>query len=104
MLLSDYNKHVLLPEKQFEGFQRPEPFLTRPASQHAEWIEACKTGSPTGSNFEYAGWLTETNHLGNVAYRAGKKLQWDPVNLRATNCPEAQPFIQREYRSGWKLV
>jgi hypothetical protein len=104
MLLSDYGKHVLLPEKQFEGFQRPEPFLTRPASQHAEWIEACKTGSPTGSNFEYAGWLTETNHLGNVAYRAGKKLEWDPVKLRATNCPEAQPFIQREYRNGWKLV
>jgi predicted dehydrogenase len=104
MLLSDYGKHVLLPEKQFEGFQRPEPFLSRPASQHAEWIEACKTGSPTGSNFEYAGWLTETNHLGNVAYRAGKKLQWDPVNLRASNAPEAQPFIQREYRNGWKLV
>ena len=31
-------------------------------------------------NFEYAGWLTEANHLGNVAYRAGKKLEWDPVN------------------------
>ncbi len=104
MLLADYNKYVLLPEKDFEGFKRPEPFLTRPVSQHAEWIEACKTGSPTGSNFEYAGWLTETNHLGNVAYRAGKKLQWDPVKMQATNAPEAQRFIQREYRSGWKLL
>jgi hypothetical protein len=26
------------------------------------------------------------------------------VKLRATNCPEAQPFIQREYRNGWKLA
>ncbi len=33
------------------------------------------------SNFEYAGWLTEANHLGNVAYRAGKKLEWDPVRM-----------------------
>lgn len=104
MLLSDYGKHVLLPEKDFEGFKRPEPFLTRPASQHAEWLEACKTGSPTGSNFDYASWLTETNHLGNVAYRAGQKLQWDPVAMRATNCPEAQRFIQRDYRNGWKLA
>ena len=41
--------------------------------------------------------------LGNVAYRVGQKLQWDPVNLKATNCPEADRFIQREYRKGWTL-
>ena len=56
------------------------------------------------SNFEYAGWLTEANHLGNVAYRAGKKLEWDPVKLAATNAPEAEPFIRREYRKGWSLA
>jgi hypothetical protein len=39
-----------------------------------------------------------------VAYRAGKKLAWDPDQLRARNAPEAQRFIQREYRKGWKLV
>jgi hypothetical protein len=26
------------------------------------------------------------------------------VNLRAKNAPEAQPFIQREYRKGWSLA
>jgi predicted dehydrogenase len=104
MLLSDYGKHVLLPENNFKDYQGPEPFLPRVEGHHAEWILACKTGSPTGSNFEYAGWLTETNHLGNVAYRAGKKLQWDSVNLRATNAPEADPFIRRDYRDGWKLT
>ena len=30
--------------------------------------------SLTSANFEYSGWLTEANHLGNVAYRVGKKL------------------------------
>jgi predicted dehydrogenase len=104
MLLSDYSKHLLLPEKDFKDFQGPEPFIPRIESHHAEWIQACKTGSPTGSNFEYAGWLTETNHLGNVAYRVGKKLQWDPRQLRATNAPEADPYIRRDYRDGWKLV
>jgi predicted dehydrogenase len=104
MLLSDYGKHVLLPEKDFKDYEGPEPFIPRIEGQHAEWIQACKTGSPTGSNFDYAGWLTETNHLGNVAYRAGKKLEWDPEKLRATNAPEADPFIRRDYRDGWKLV
>ena len=29
MLLSDYTKHVLLPEKQFADFERPKPFIEK---------------------------------------------------------------------------
>ncbi len=104
MLLSDYGKHTLLPEDKYADFKRPDPFIPKSLGHHAEWINACKTGEPTTCNFEYAGWLTEANHLGNVAYRAGKKLEWDPVKLRATNAPEIEPLIRRKYRKGWKLV
>ena len=104
MLLSGYGKHVLLPEDKFRDFQRPEPFIPKSLGHHAEWIHACKTGAPTTCNFEYAGWLTEANHLGNVAYRVGRKLQWDPVALQATNVPDAEPLIRREYRKGWRLA
>jgi predicted dehydrogenase len=104
MLLSDYSKHLLLPEKQFVDFKRPEPFIPKSLGHYAEWIHACKTGAPTTCNFEYAGWLTESNHLGNVAYRAGKKLEWDAEQMKASNCPEADAFIHREYRTGWKLA
>ncbi len=104
MLLSDYGKHVLLPEKEFAGFKPPEQFIAKSLGHWAEWIHAAKTGSPTTCNFEYAGWLTECNHLGNVALRSGKKLEWDPVSMKATNCPEADAFIHREYRKGWKLA
>lgn len=103
MLLSDYGRHVLLPEKQFADFQHPEPSIPRSIGHHAEWILACKTGAPTTCNFEYSGWLTEANHLGNVAYRTGKKLEWDTVNLRCPNAPEADQFLRREYRPGWSL-
>ena len=47
--------------------------------------------------------MSETLALGNVAYRVGTKLEWDPVQLKATNCPEADQYIQREYRPGWEL-
>jgi len=104
MLLSDYGKHVLLPEDKFEGFEPPEPFIPKSRGHHAEWLHACKTGEPTTCNFDYAGWMTEANHLGNVAFRAGKRLEWDAENLRATNAPEADRFIRREYRRGWNLV
>ena len=104
MLLADYAKYQLLPEQDFADFKPPEPFIPSSPGHHAEWIHACKTGEPTGSNFEYAGWLTEANHLGNVAYRLGKKIQWDAENLVAKGCPEADPIIRREYREGWSLA
>lgn len=104
MLLADYSKHVLLPEKDFEGFQRPARKFPRPESHHAEWLAACKGGPKALSNFDYAGWLTEANHLGNVAYRTGRKLHWDAKAMRDWHVPEADKFITREYREGWRLV
>jgi len=104
MLLADYSRHMLLPEATYAGFVPPEPFIPASLGHHAEWVHACKTGAPTTCNFEYAGWLTEANHLGNVAYRTGKKLEWDPVALQAANAPEAAQFIRRQYREPWKLV
>jgi hypothetical protein len=95
---------VLLPEDKFQDFRRPEPFLPRVASHYADWLNGCRTGEPTSADFEYSGWLTEANHLGNVAYRVGKKLQWDPESMRATNAPEADPLIRCEYRRGWELA
>src|SRR5262249_2208381 len=55
-----------------------------------EWVKAMRAGKPeiAVSNFDYSGMLTEAVLLGNVAMRAGKKLEWDGPNLKATNCPE----------------
>jgi hypothetical protein len=55
------------------------------------------------SNFNYAGRLTETILLGNVAMRAGQEIQWDAANVKVTNIPEANQYLQREYRQGWYL-
>jgi hypothetical protein len=54
-------------------------------------------------NFDYAAALTEPVLLGNVAYRLGQKLQWDARAVKATNCPEADRLIRRQYREGWRL-
>ena len=102
-LISDYGRHVLLPEKDFEGFVKPQPFIQDSIGHHREWIEAIKTGGTTTCRFDYSGPLTETALLGNVAYRVGKKLEWDFASMKATNCPEADEFIQHQYRRGWKI-
>jgi predicted dehydrogenase len=104
MLLSDYGQHVLLPEAEFKDFQRPEPFIPDSPGQHEEWLIACRDGTPTGSPFAtYSGPLTEANHLGNVAFRTGKQLEWDASTMQATNCPEADQYLRREPRQGWSL-
>jgi predicted dehydrogenase len=104
MMLADYAKYKLLPEEKFNDFQVPPQTLPRVKGHHEEWIECCKTGRQPSANFEYSGWLTEANHLGNVAFRVGKKLQWNPAKLEATNAPEANRFIHRTYREGWNLA
>jgi hypothetical protein len=103
MLLSDYGKHLLLPEADFKDFQAPTPFLPDSPGHHQEWLDAIRNGTPTGSPFSYAGPLTEANHLGNVAYRAGTRLLWDSKRMTATNHPAAETLLKRQPREGWSL-
>ena len=105
MLIADYGKYQLLPEKDFKDFTPPTPYIPDSPGQHQEWLDAIANGTPTGSPFDtYAGPLTIANHLGNVAYRAGQKILWDGKNYKITNDPEAERFLGREPRAGWKLV
>jgi predicted dehydrogenase len=55
------------------------------------------------SNFDIAGMLTEAILLGNVAMRAGKKIEFDAAKVAVTNDKAANAFIKREYRKGWEL-
>jgi len=87
------------------------------ANRHAdvfqlEWIEACKgasngvthgTSSKTHCDFDYSGSMMEQMLLGLVAHHAGKKLEYDAATGRVTNMTEANDYLKREYRSGWKL-
>lgn len=104
MVLADYSKNILLPEEKYKDFVRPAQTIPDSIGHHAEWVRACKTGEPTLCNFEYSGALTEANHLGNIAYRLGKKISWDPEKMECPGTPEAARFIRRDYRPGWKLV
>jgi hypothetical protein len=101
MLLADYHKYVLLPEEKFSDFEPPEPFIPESPGHHREWLLACKGGQPALCNFSYAGPLTETVLLGNVAYRTGEKLAWDADRANVTNTKKASHLIKPPFRSGW---
>lgn len=90
-----------------------------------KWIDACKAGFESKehraltSSFDYAGRMTETVLMGNLAVRSymlrrkvkedsyeyygRKKLLWDGDNMKITNLEEANQFVTREYRKGWEV-
>ena len=94
---------LLLPKKEFIGYALPSPTLPRTKEHHLEWINACKGGPPTQSNFAYASKLTEGLLVGLLAVRVGKRIVWDEKQMRATGCPEADGFIRPKFRSGWEI-
>ena len=98
-----YGKHLLSPSAQYADYERPAESIEPSLGHHNEWIHGCKTGAATLCNFDYSGALIEHNLLGNVAHRAGKKLEWDPKGFRFTNAPEAEKYLTKEYRAGWTL-
>jgi predicted dehydrogenase len=102
-MFADYGSYRLYPESDFADFEPPPQTIPNSIGHYNEWIKACKEGTPTTCNFDYSGALTEAVLLGNVAYRTGQKLEWDPAALKATNCPEADALIQKRYREGWTL-
>lgn len=85
-----------IPESlpRLPGFER---------NHHQEWINACKGGPKALSNFDYSGPMTEAVLLGNVALRAGRKIEWNAKELRISNAPEANRFLRTEYRQGWSV-
>ena len=117
LLLSENDyaaEYVLLPEADFKDFKKPEPSIPRipfkggTDERHKwEFVESCKGNYKPGtlSNFGYAGRLTETILVGNLAVRAGEgqRIEWDAKNLVSTNLPELNKYVQREYREGWTL-
>ena len=100
---NDKEKFLLLPRKQYADYVPPPPTLPRTTEHHIEWIEACKGGPRTQSDFTYAATLTETLLVGLLAQRTGHRIEWDAVGMRARGLPEADAFIRPQFRDGWSI-
>jgi predicted dehydrogenase len=102
-ILSNYGEHNLFPADKFADYKRPEPTIPASIGHYKEWVEAIKSGGTTTCNFDYSGALTEAVLLGTVAYRSGKRIEWDAASFKITNAPDAEKWLHKEYRQGWTL-
>ena len=79
-----------------------------------EWVAAFKGGPASQGNFLNAANCSEAIALAGMAIRYGRKvfnenrcapaLLWDQQNMKVTNIAEANQYLTREYRDGWKLT
>jgi predicted dehydrogenase len=100
----------IVPKSLRESYKIPVPYIPSSPGHEMEWILACKGGKPAGSNFDWAGPLTETVLLGNITLRkvlreklSGQVLTFNPETLTIPDMPEANNFLHYEYRTGWSL-
>ncbi|HEY3319792.1 MAG TPA: Gfo/Idh/MocA family oxidoreductase [Planctomycetota bacterium] len=96
----------LFPRELRKTFEQPAKTIPRGPGHRVEWVKACKEKKPQDAKagFWYSGPYVESLLLGNLAARLGKKIEWDAANMKATNAPEAEPFIKKTYRKGFGIA
>ncbi|NQU52999.1 MAG: Gfo/Idh/MocA family oxidoreductase [Bacteroidetes bacterium] len=93
---------TLLPQSKFKNHRIPG-FSERNHYHH--FVDACLGGENTESHFAQSGPMTEAILLGTVAIRVpGEKLEWDNINMKFPNYPDADKYISRIYRDGWSVA
>ena len=107
-VIADFGSRMVIPfgnDADLTYYKKRSPDKVIPDMGHfvEEWINACKGDLKTSCDFEYSGNAIETMLLGLVAYRVGKKIQYDGVNGRVTNSAEGDALLRRKYRPGWTL-
>lgn len=84
--------------------RRKEDMIPSYGNSTTRWLEACKNPAiKTTADFETGGNMIEQNLLGLVAFRAGRKITYDPKAGKVTDYPAANAFLKKEYRKGWTL-
>ena len=108
-LVADFTSRLVLPfgDDSDLTYYKPrteETVLPEIGHFQKQWFDACKNPTQkTACDFEYSGNMIEQMLLGLVAYRVGKKLQYDGAAGKVTNVPEANQYLGKEYREGWVL-
>jgi hypothetical protein len=107
-LICDFEKRLVIPLGNHSDMTYYKPrganeVIPSMKGFQQEWFDACKGNLKTSCNFDYNGLMTEQMLLGLVAYRAGKKIEYDGVTGKITSDAAANEYLRHTYRPGWTL-
>ncbi len=107
------NRYEIVPERG-GAFQDPRPRrkgevvkatdgdLDQQAAR--DFIDNVKSRKRPLADVEEGHRSTTFAHLANIALAVKKRLEWDPISERFTNCDEANQLLHYEYRKPWSLA
>ena len=75
---------------------------SRPAHVR-NFLDCVKSRQAPVENLNVAHHVSSVAHLGNVAFRCGRKIIWDPVKERIIGDSQADKLVGVTYRKPWKL-
>ena len=108
-LIADFGSRILIPhnDKSDLSYYKPrstDKVLPNLGDFVGQWLSACRNPSQkTACDFEYSADMIEQLLLGLVAYRAGRKIEYDAASGKVTNAEDANQFLRKTYRPGWTL-
>jgi hypothetical protein len=73
------------------------------AAHARAFVECVRTRSSPPADAETGHRATLIGHLGNIAYKTGRKLKWDAAAEKFTGDPEAGALLYRVPRRKWDL-
>jgi predicted dehydrogenase len=68
------------------------------------FLECMDSRKPPRSDVEIGHNSMIACHLGNIAFRVRRRVNWDVANERVTGDPEAQALVLKPYRAPWSLA
>ena len=71
------------------------------AAHHRDFLECIRTGARPNADIGVNHLSTALCHLGNIATRTGRVLNFDPVKEQITGDDESARLLTREYRDHW---
>jgi predicted dehydrogenase len=90
-------KKANLDSASFKGSGDPRPAHVR------NFLDCCKSREQPVLNLEKGHRVSALAHLGNIAYRTGRKIVWDSHAEKIAGDPEADALVGVEYRKPWSL-
>ncbi|MFN0102048.1 MAG: Gfo/Idh/MocA family protein [Bryobacteraceae bacterium] len=104
-VVTNYGEHkVFRKGKEVTDFSRPAPSIPDSPGHVREFLDSIKSRKLTTCDVEYGHRLTKGGHLGNIALRTGRRIQWDDAAERVVGDKDAQKRVTRRYRKPWKLA
>ncbi len=77
--------------------------LYKSKNHHQNFLDCIKSRELPICDVEIGHRSATVCHLGNIAARLGRKIQWDPVNETIVDDADAAAMVSRPYRGPWKL-